>query len=87
MHQRVTLARHLAFCLSHISAYDYMEDMKMRYEVTMTRKINQFGVVEVEADSPEEAIERVVGQREDVAWETDDVDFVAPSSEDVVEAI
>lgn len=59
----------------------------MRYEVTMTRKINQSSVVEVEADSPEEAIECAVDQREDVEWETDDVDFVAPSSEDVVEVI
>ena len=32
MCQRVTLARQLVFCLSTISAYDYMEDTKMQYE-------------------------------------------------------
>lgn len=33
MRQRVTLARRLVFCLSTISAYNYMEDMKMPTEM------------------------------------------------------
>ena len=62
MRQRVTLTRHLAFCLSHISAYDYMEDTKMK-QVTKNDLENAFVAIAVRSHtekdlSPKERLDR-----------------------------
>ena len=45
MCQRATLARQLVFCLSTISAYDYMEDTKMKtIQKNTTRTGHKFEV-------------------------------------------